>query len=116
MTMELALVHGEGLTVPERVIVAPSVGVFRPLFGHDAACGQSVDAGQAVGVIEGPGISTPVRSPFRGILAGLLANDGERLEPAHRPQAFTSARSSAARKRSLCSGRPTVTRRCSGMP
>jgi biotin carboxyl carrier protein len=30
-------------------------------------------------VIEGPGISTPVRSPFRGILAGLLANDGERL-------------------------------------
>ncbi len=79
MTMELALVHGEGLAVPERVIVAPSVGVFRPLFGHDVACGQSVDAGQAVGVIEGPGISTPVRSPFRGILAGLLANDGERL-------------------------------------
>jgi biotin carboxyl carrier protein len=79
MTIELALVHGEGLAVPERVIVAPSVGVFRPLFGHDVACGQSVDAGQAVGVIEGPGISTPVRSPFRGILAGLLANDGERL-------------------------------------
>ena len=70
MTMELALVHGEGLAVPERMIVAPSVGVFRALF---------VDAGQAVGVIEGPGISTPVRSPFRGILAGLLANDGERL-------------------------------------
>ena len=31
MTMELALVHGEGLAVPERVIVAPSVGVFRPI-------------------------------------------------------------------------------------
>jgi biotin carboxyl carrier protein len=79
MTMELALVHGEGLAVPERVIVAPSVGVFRPLFGHDVACGRTVDAGQAVGVIVGPGISTPVRSPFRGILAGLLADDGERL-------------------------------------
>jgi biotin carboxyl carrier protein len=77
MTMEL--VHGEGLMVPERVIVAPSVGVFRPLFGHEAACGQNVDAGQAVGVIEGPGVSTPVRSPFRGVLAGLLADDGERL-------------------------------------
>jgi hypothetical protein len=51
--MELALVQGEGLAVPERVIVAPSVGVFRPLFGHDIACGQNVDVGQAVGVIEG---------------------------------------------------------------
>jgi hypothetical protein len=30
-------------------------------------------------VIEGPGVSTPVRSPFRGVLAGLLAHDGERL-------------------------------------
>jgi biotin carboxyl carrier protein len=79
MSMEAALVHGEGLLVPERVIVAPSVGVFRPLFGHDAARGRSVDAGQAVGVIEGPGVSTPVRSPFRGVLAGLLAHDGERM-------------------------------------
>jgi biotin carboxyl carrier protein len=79
MTMETALVQGEGLIVPERVIVAPSVGVFRPLLGHDVVCGQSVDAGEAVGVIEGPGVSTPVRSPFRGVLAGLLAHDGERL-------------------------------------
>jgi biotin carboxyl carrier protein len=79
MTMETALVQGEGLMVPERVIVAPSVGVFRPVFGHEVACGQSVDAGQAIGVIEGPGVTTPVRSPFCGVLAGLLAHDGERL-------------------------------------
>ena len=71
--MELSLVQGEGLLVLERVIVAPSVGVFRPLFRHDTACGQPV------GVIEGPGVSTPVRSAFRGVLAGLLANDGERM-------------------------------------
>jgi biotin carboxyl carrier protein len=77
--MEMALVQGEGLLVPERVIVAPSVGVFRPLFDHDVACGRPVDAGQPVGVIEGPGVSTPVRSPFRGVLAGLLAHDGERM-------------------------------------
>ena len=77
--MEPTLVQGESLTVDERVIVAPSVGVFRPLFGHDVACGQNVAAGQAVGVIEGPGVSTPVRSPFQGVLAGLLAHDGERL-------------------------------------
>jgi biotin carboxyl carrier protein len=75
----MELVHGEGLLVPERVIVAPSVGVFRQLFAHDVACGRSIDPGQAVGVIEGPGISTPVCSPFRGVLAGLLAHDGERL-------------------------------------
>jgi biotin carboxyl carrier protein len=79
MTMETALVQGEGLMVPERVIVAPAVGVFRPLFSRDVVCGQSVDAGQAVGVIEGHGVTTPVRSPFRGVLAGLLAHDGERL-------------------------------------
>ncbi len=46
MTMELALVHGEGLAVPERVIVAPSVGVFRPLFGHDVACGRASTRGR----------------------------------------------------------------------
>jgi biotin carboxyl carrier protein len=77
--MEMALVQGEGLLVPERVIVSPAVGVFRPLFGHDTVCGQTVDTGQSVGVIEGPGVSTPVRSPFRGVLAGLLAHDGERM-------------------------------------
>lgn len=77
--METALVQGEGLLVPERVIVAPSVGVFRPLFAHDVVSGQTVDAGQPIGVIEGPGVSTPVRSPFRGVLAGLLAHDGERM-------------------------------------
>jgi biotin carboxyl carrier protein len=77
--MEPTLVHGESLTVDERVIVAPSVGVFRPLFQHDVVRGQAVDPGQPVGVIEGPGVSTPVRSPFRGVLAGLLAHDGERM-------------------------------------
>jgi biotin carboxyl carrier protein len=77
--MEMALVQGEGLLVLERVIVAPSVGLFRPLFHHDTASGRQLDAGQPVGVIEGPGVSTPVRSPFRGVLAGLLANDGERM-------------------------------------
>jgi biotin carboxyl carrier protein len=71
--------HGEGLTVPERVIVAPSVGVFRPRLPDDAVEGHLVDAGQSVGVIEGPGVTTPVRSPFRGVLVGLLAHDGERM-------------------------------------
>src|SRR5437868_3528838 len=34
--MEALLTHGEGLLVPERMIVAPSVGVFRPIDDIDA--------------------------------------------------------------------------------
>jgi biotin carboxyl carrier protein len=68
--------HGELLDVPERMIVAPSVGVFRPnLVGG----GDDVDAGEEIGVLEGPGTSVPVRSPFRGRLIGMLAHPGERL-------------------------------------
>ena len=45
--MEALLDHGEGLLVPERMIVAPSVGVFRPVDDLDE--GDHVDAGQTVG-------------------------------------------------------------------
>jgi biotin carboxyl carrier protein len=83
--MDAVPVHGEVLAVPERVIVAPAVGVFRPL-GEihdvdltDAGDGTVVAAGQAIGVIEGPGSSTPVRSPFGGFLIGMLARAGERV-------------------------------------
>jgi biotin carboxyl carrier protein len=68
--------HGELLDVPERMIVAPSVGVFRP---HVVADNGAVDAGEEIGVVEGPGVSMPVRSPFRGTLIGMLAHPGERL-------------------------------------
>jgi biotin carboxyl carrier protein len=82
--IESVPVHGEVLAVPERVIVAPTVGVFRPLSDTDvdltaAAGGTLVTAGQAIGVIEGPGSSTPVRSPFGGFLVGMLARRGERV-------------------------------------
>jgi multidrug efflux pump subunit AcrA (membrane-fusion protein) len=75
--MEALLTHGEGLLVPERMIIAPSVGVFRPDEGMDE--GTFVDAGQTVGHLDGPGTSTPVRSPFTGKLAGMLVHRGERL-------------------------------------
>jgi biotin carboxyl carrier protein len=83
--IESVPVPGEVLAVPERVIVAPAVGVFRPLSEmHDvdltaAGDGTAVAAGQAIGVIEGPGSSTPVRSPFGGFLIGMLARAGERV-------------------------------------
>ena len=69
---------GEALLVPERVIVAPAVGVFRPLAGNASNEGELV-AGQPIGVVEGPGTATPVRSPFNGRLVGMLAHNGERL-------------------------------------
>jgi multidrug efflux pump subunit AcrA (membrane-fusion protein) len=82
--MDAVPVHGEVLAVPERVIVAPAVGVFRPLGDSDVDLTESGDvtlvaAGQAIGVIEGPGSSTPVRSPFGGFLIGMLARAGERV-------------------------------------
>jgi biotin carboxyl carrier protein len=67
------------LSIPERWIVAPTVGVFRSTFDHDRVDGRTVEIGQTVGVIDGWGTSTAVCSPFRGVLAGMLACDGERL-------------------------------------
>ncbi len=69
---------GEALTVSERMIVAPTVGVFRPL-SVLAAEGDDLTEGQAIGVLEGPGTATPVRSPFAGRLAGMIAQPGQRL-------------------------------------
>lgn len=74
--MEAQLRHGETLLVPERMIVAPGVGTFRPV---DLGEGAHVTRGQTVGVLEGPGSSTPVQSPFAGHLVGMLAHPGERI-------------------------------------
>jgi [acyl-carrier-protein] S-malonyltransferase len=67
---------GETLTVAERMIVAPVVGIFRP---NAVAEGVEVSAGDEIGVVEGPGTSCPVTSPFDGTLMGMLAHPGERL-------------------------------------
>ena len=67
---------GERLTVPERMIVAPSVGVFRSV---DLDEGSTIAEGDVVGMLDGPGTSSPVRSPFGGTLMGMLAHPGERL-------------------------------------
>lgn len=92
--MDAVPVPGEVLAVPERVIVAPAVGVFRPLGDGDVDLTEParmpgdapvppgvtvISAGQAIGFVEGPGSSTPVRSPFGGFLIGMLARTGERV-------------------------------------
>ena len=76
MTAPVVHLAGERLAVPERMIVAPAAGVFRPAV---AGAGTTLREGDVVGVVEGPGTEEPVRSPFAGTLMGMLAHAGERL-------------------------------------
>ena len=77
--METGTIHGETLAVPERVIVAPAPGTFRPIEPAEAKGDGTVVAEQVIGFVDGKGHSTPVRSPFGGRLMGLLAHAGERV-------------------------------------
>jgi biotin carboxyl carrier protein len=77
--METGTIHGETLAVPERVIVAPAPGTFRPVEPVAVALEAPVVAEQVIGFVEGKGHSTPVTSPFGGLLMGLLAHAGERV-------------------------------------
>ena len=72
--------HGEELAVLERVVVAPSWGVFTPLAPETVTAeGELVEAGQTIGTVENSGVTTAVRTPFTGFLMGMLASDGERV-------------------------------------
>lgn len=72
--------HGEQLRVPERVILAPAVGVFQPApDGEVPTGGLEVTAGQVVGVVESRGKRHLVHSAFSGFLMGLMAHPGERV-------------------------------------
>jgi len=77
--METGTIHGETLAVPERVIVSPAQGTFRPVEAAEMMPEASVVETQVIGFVEGKGHSTPVRSPFGGKLMGLLAHAGERV-------------------------------------
>ena len=71
---------GEVLGVLERVVVAPSRGVFTPLEPQCVAAeGELVEKGQAIGTIESSGEAVDVVSPFTGFLMGMIAHEGERL-------------------------------------
>ncbi|MDQ6798133.1 MAG: hypothetical protein M3011_08980 [Actinomycetota bacterium] len=76
---EAHLSHGERLGVPERVILAPIAGSFRPLAPQTGSESDDIDEMQVIGFVEGQGQSAPVRSPFGGLLMGLLAHAGERV-------------------------------------
>lgn len=79
--MTAVLVSGEEIRgVPERVIVAPAVGVFQPAPPETVTTeGEIVAEGQLVGTVRVGGEDVPVRSAFRGFLMGMLAVPGERV-------------------------------------
>lgn len=86
---------GETLSVPERVIVAPAIGVFHRLDGEGGRQdGYRIDRGDVVGTIRSLGRSTPVHSPFEGFLVAILARDGERVRPGQPVAWLRSARPS----------------------
>jgi [acyl-carrier-protein] S-malonyltransferase len=76
VTIHTIDLSGEHIDVLERMIVAPAVGVFRPL---GVRAGTTVAIGDVVGVLERHGTHAPVRSAFAGTVMGVLAHDGERL-------------------------------------
>ncbi len=78
--MTVEMLAGEQLLVPERIIVAPVTGVFRPTPPQTVtADGEVVYAGQVVGTIETTTGTTPVTSAFTGFFMGLMAHEGERV-------------------------------------
>lgn len=89
--MTTLLTAGEALDVPERLVVAPSTGIFRPRAPATVTTeGELVTVGQVLGVLEAPACRTPVESPFDGFLMGMLALPGERVR-AGQPVAWLRA-------------------------
>lgn len=72
------MVHGERPVVPERVILAPAPGSFRPVEGDGNGFDAVVEE-QVIGFVDGVGHSTPIKSPFGGQIIELMAHAGERV-------------------------------------
>jgi biotin carboxyl carrier protein len=71
---------GETLSVPVRIVVAPTVGIFHRLDGAGQMNGgDMINRGDVIGTVQSLGASTPVHSPFVGLLVEILAFEGERV-------------------------------------
>lgn len=73
---------GETLHVRERIVLAPTTGRYLVAADDEidpARPGTLVLAGSPLGGVVGSGRTTAVTTPFTGVLAGLLAHDGERV-------------------------------------
>jgi biotin carboxyl carrier protein len=84
----LPTICAEEVHVPERLIAAPTAGVFR-MSPPDVvtAEGEIVHAGQVLGAIEVTDGAVSVTSAHTGFLMGLLALPGERVR-AEQPLAW----------------------------
>lgn len=72
--VETVEVHeGEHLFATERMVVSPAAGVFAP--ATDLAPGFTLTPGTVLGTVG----EQEVRSPFAGVLVGVLAVEGERV-------------------------------------
>ena len=72
--------HGERLAVPERVVIAPRIGQFRPAPPEVVTTeGEIIAEGQIVGFVDAQGEMVPIRSAFGGWMMGLLVHEGERV-------------------------------------
>ena len=85
-------VQGERFMAAERLVVAPSGGVFEP--AADLRAGRFIEAGQVVGHLNSSGQRTPVVSPFAGRSGEALAWSGERVTT-HQPVLWLSTNASA---------------------
>ena len=70
---ESALPEGESLYAYERLVVAPTAGVFTP--ARPDCKGSRIVTGAVLGEVNGE----PVRSPFSGVVMDYLAVEGERV-------------------------------------
>jgi [acyl-carrier-protein] S-malonyltransferase len=70
---EVIVHEGEHLFATERMVVSPAAGVFSPV--ETAEPGLQLVPGSVLGTVG----DQEVRSPFEGILVGMLAVAGERV-------------------------------------
>lgn len=76
------MVAAESTSIRERLVVAPASGRFVPLPSETFTTeGEWVEPGAVLGEIRNDGASTPVRSPFRGWVMGMLALEGQPVRP-----------------------------------
>jgi [acyl-carrier-protein] S-malonyltransferase len=80
--VDVTSLHGEHLYVAERLVISPSAGIFQPgnAVGVAATARQPIEVGTVIGHIAGQ----EVRSPFAGILMGMFALPGERVQAGQR--------------------------------
>lgn len=71
--------YGELLRLPEKLVLAPAPGTFRPLRSEPGPDGARLAIAEVIGFVDGPRVSVPVQSHFQGHLMGFLAWAGERV-------------------------------------